>query len=71
MWREIKKEKETEGKMKLNCNRYRLLFQSRHQDVIDTMFQSKLWVADLPMRWSKTSDMTEFLTCVGGVKGWE
>lgn len=66
MWREIKKEKE--GKGKLNCNRSRLLFPRRHQDVIDTTFQSKPWVADLSMRWSKTSDMPASLTSVGGVK---
>lgn len=45
-----------------------MLFQLRHQDIIDTTFQSKVWVADLSMRRSNTSDMTEFLTRIGGVK---
>lgn len=62
MCREIKKGKKREKEMKegkkMDYNRGILLFQPSHQAITDTTFQSEVWVTDLPMRSSKTSNMT-------------
>lgn len=49
-------------------HRYELLFQLRHHNVTDTTLRSEVWAAALPVRESKNSGMTEFLTHTGGIK---